>query len=269
MIEQSRYLMEHISGFNSVTHEILDQLKEHDPSDPKITQAYDDSLFHQEILYGLEEHLRFMQAGYANRDVVGDTPAGYLESVKKEVEAFRTQLPQRAEQILIAAQSGNYKLLTTGEEDLKKSLLADPANALSTITNALTKRLDAAEPKLLEAAAKREALYKERLSLLGGHYRPKQRKLREKLIVCLEAGGINSWFAFTCTGGLVTTDESINSEALKELKENEKLAKSWIKQGWNIMFFNLRPGIELPVQLETIVTKHFEAYLESLDSLKK
>jgi hypothetical protein len=201
-IEQTRNIMEQISGYNSKTHQVLQRLKDGKTSDVELITAYDDSLFHKVILVAMEEHLRFQQAGFEGREVVGDTPAGYLSEVVQQLDAFRAGIPDKARQLLLAAGQGSLKLLTEGGEDMTDSLLVNPEAGLSKLTIALTQRFNDAATKILELSEEREALYLERLSLLKGTYWPKQRKLRDKLIVGVMAYEVCMWFPFVFANGM-------------------------------------------------------------------
>jgi hypothetical protein len=264
-IEQTRNIMEQISGYNSKTHQVLQRLKDGKTSDVELITAYDDSLFHKVILVAMEEHLRFQQAGFEGREVVGDTPAGYLSEVVQQLDAFRAGIPDKARQLLLAAGQGSLKLLTEGGEDMTDSLLVNPEAGLSKLTIALTQRFNDAATKILELSEEREALYLERLSLLKGTYWPKQRKLRDKLIVGVMADEVCMWFPFVFANGVVSEDVAFNKQEVVSLKDDELLAKRFMKAGWNIMILAMREGIDFHVQLQHVVVAHFESYLDSIE----
>lgn len=259
-IAKAKVLLSDIAGYNPNTHKLLERLAEEKSSDPEIRDALDGSLESQEIFVGIEEHLRWQQAGVAD-PAIPEATVGYLDRVKEEVERLKAKIPQQAAQFLLEAQSGQLKLTAVTGEDCTQDAVLKPQEALAQITKALLKPIEDAAPKLEALAKQREEIFARRLEL-SIEYRPLQKKFRPNLAVCIRSSHSELVFWFACKledGTRVVHDESLTKEQLCVL-EDPKQARAWIKRGWSIMVLTGRHCLDVGAQYQAAVIQHFENY---------
>jgi hypothetical protein len=260
-IEEVEEILGHLTGYDSDTHAVLERQLDKGSTDPQVKRAFDRSLLGKEVLYGVQEHLYWSNAGLTKPELEGNTPAGYLDQVRADLATAREQIPQRAQILLLQANSGQIKLLGPGGEDQTDQLITDPKQALVKITEILTSRFDEVAPKIEALAAEQEQIRNQRLELLEGEYRPKQRKLHPRLILCLQKDKrILYWMAFKMLDTQsIVSDESLTKEQMERVADPEE-ARRWIRRGYNVMFLQIRDALDLTEQVEEVVQKHFDLY---------
>ena len=251
-----------ITGYNPETHGLLEKLVAASPDDPELAKALDNSYGAQDSMLAVEEELRWKQAGIEEHSPEYRPNAGYLEEVRQQIagtkETLETRAKENAKEHMLLAQSGQLKLLSAGGEDQTQALLADP-DLEAKLVEAEIQRFSAAAEKIEEVAQRREAVIEKRFANLRGEYRPLQNKFYHRVIIGCGGEGHRMWRAVTFDRdfSVCREDNSISEEEMQKLTDDGEAIKM-IEKGINVLFFDLRQGLDYWAQLEEALQRHSE-----------
>ncbi|MDO8537030.1 MAG: DnaJ domain-containing protein [bacterium] len=247
-----------LSGYDPNTFALVEKmyLDSENPS-AELSAAYKEQLAKKDLHLILQEQHAWETAGFHNRPIEDATSTTYAEGVERKLEVASEEIRVDVSRTMLLVTCGEIKLLGAAGEEITKALATDTSAALEEYQKMASERFQIAAEKIRAIAKERSAIAERKLLSIKIEYRPPQEAFFSKIIVCVGIREKHVWFSFFLEGTTVAEDATVDRNALETLFD-EKVAEQWIKEGRNIIFFELQEGLDLREQLTWVVTQHFE-----------
>jgi curved DNA-binding protein CbpA len=244
-----------LSGFDEKTFKLLERLMHAPDPDEETVEAYREALRRKSLHFELEESLLWETAGFADRQICGQTPRACLPQVEAELAAARETVSAQVASTLLALEGKPVKLLGTGGKI--ESMIVDE-QAIVHYRAAALDQFDTAAAAIRIKATERQEMIGRRLELVAGEYRSPQPERFPRLIVIVGAGEKPHCFTFRLSGTSIVNDSEIAKDVIDRIDEPDTV-RSLIAGGINVMHLTFEEDVDFREQLEAAVLRHFEA----------
>lgn len=262
--EQARTVI----GQDDDTLKLIETLYKNTPSPEGIVKImYEEALEKKQTALTIEED--------EIRDVMripitpnANPPLAYLTAAEGAVSARRRSFEKQVEARLHLIESGEVPLL---EGEMLRIVPGADIRAddleIDTIRGDMLASYDFQAARILKLAQEREEIMGKRLDLIKGTYLGDQPEVYDNLVVGIRIGDKTSWHGFLLKGDSAVSQEKSYKEFFDTENDEElkNAAMALYTEGTNVMTVTHKEGLSVLGVLDEAVTKHFDAYLESLD----
>lgn len=259
-----------MSGFDPDMFSLLEE-QYHASENPSeaLKKAYSQALLRRDIYLSLQEGF-LREAVSVEREGDFDVPRNYAAITARKVENARGKMNEEINEVAAMLASGRtLTMLGAGEAQAPNNTQnIDAISAITLYREQQTKQFEDIAQEITRLAGEREAVIRERLTLLTGEYILKQDTLHNKLLIGVQISDDRNdihWtelqFADTDEHNITASPANTITHEVKAGLTDEKNAQALIDQGYNLVVFPLQEGLSIQDQMLEIAHKHGEAYL--------